>query len=463
MPIVRLSLLDLLQPPPYIRHLLCFPCDDGKRVAIKLHLRNALNTLIRAFPFLAGKVILYPEFGKGHRALEYHAVSTDFDVVEHGTLRYNESKISYAELKGRGFPTRSLQGEDLHWLSAYAQEEAQVLSIQANFLQDGLILAFWWHHAVLDGNGTEKMYKHFDKAIDGKFDSPYPTSEELEKLVGGSMEYFHRLHDTKLQPVFQAKHSSAIWKTKLSAIASPSEQKKNVISEVFKFRITDLRRILKVNGLPASTFRCVQTLMFAAISRARLALGLKCIPRCVVVMDVRGALGRAGCFMGNSVNGALIPWPYVTALLNAKDLSELPDILSNILDEIGAGIEEVRKPESMRQRLEFIHHHLYDLGTSPEQIQYNWNLAETDVICNTWEGVGMTCGDLKFDIPGLGCLDCVRRPHVLNEGSSFVYPRTRDSEFLEVDVSLEENTMKGLVQELAGWRERGWLISITSN
>jgi hypothetical protein len=451
---VQLSPFDHMARYNYIRYIFCYACDDTMRKARRERWRHVLSSLVKMYPFLAGKITDLNDYNNPKLHMTSDLPST-FDVVAHGLLRFAELDLNYGDLQKAHFPPSLLHAEQLHWLPvAPLPGEQQVFSVQATFVRGGLLVATWWHHAIIDGTGACSILQGLGQLIRGM--SMGTEDEIVPQLDNVGRKDFHEA-DATITPTAGDIEEIVVRNSSSTSASLPETPREKVISKVFGFNIADIQRIKRSDARYASPFRCAVALLLVAILRIRSKLCRDAgedWPGCrlFILVDARTALKAPPNFLGNSVHGKFLKWDARDDLQIGQNLDEVPTCLTLALDRICATIHAVRQPSYMTKRLAFIQrHHCPELDL---------RVDNTNLICNSWEEVGKVSSNIEFEAVGLGALDHVRRPHAANSGAILVLPRLAGSSLIEVDVGLPEREMLGLIRELKGWKQRAWLKQV---
>ena len=148
------SPLDEMLPPFYFAYLLAFSMPhDLNQETIKSLLQSSMSALVAEYPYLTGN-IRRDNSGKvfrlGHLALDVPEPLEDTKISFEDLVRIgSEFKWTYSELKASGMPLQNLDARVLAPLTAGIGQTRKVLSVQANFIHGGLLLAFCFHHSFV--------------------------------------------------------------------------------------------------------------------------------------------------------------------------------------------------------------------------------------------------------------------------------------------------------------------------
>lgn len=167
------SALDEMLPAFYYCYLLCFPINDKSKVGTYELLQTSLSSLAAERPYLTGTIRRDMESSvrKGHLLLDVPNPFEDLRIVLNDlTGPDSQWKESYEDLKAAGMPPHKLDASYLAPLTAGIGETRKVMSVQANFIQGGLILAFCFHHNFVDAYGAGRIIARFSEHCNGTVD-----------------------------------------------------------------------------------------------------------------------------------------------------------------------------------------------------------------------------------------------------------------------------------------------------
>lgn len=146
----------------------------GSTEETKKTLEDAAETLIEAFPWVAGHVI-YQGSGPGKTGLAaimpYPQGARTTPVI---VRDISDTSASLEEILEAGEPMHMLDGEILAERKGLphsyneSQGPAPVLVIQANVIKGGILLCFQGNHHAMDMNGMAHMMRLFSKALCGE-------------------------------------------------------------------------------------------------------------------------------------------------------------------------------------------------------------------------------------------------------------------------------------------------------
>jgi trichothecene 3-O-acetyltransferase len=143
---MELSPLDQLATKAILPLILAFETPPTARKSqILWELQSALAVLIEEMPFLMANVVVE---NADRDSLQLEIPTEDAGVWFHSR---ELPEFSFKELKNRGFPSCELQIGDFVPHPFLISHTSPVLTIQANFITGGLLIAVNMHHSVMDG------------------------------------------------------------------------------------------------------------------------------------------------------------------------------------------------------------------------------------------------------------------------------------------------------------------------
>ncbi|KAM0717320.1 hypothetical protein Q7P37_007172 [Cladosporium fusiforme] len=150
-----LSTLDQAAEQTYIRYALTFACGNDDTATTVKNLQTAIKSLVNEVPMLAGTVTTNDQ--------QKLAVTVTLQQIKNftPTIAHLESPHdNYVTICQSGIAPASIMGEDFTPLSDKPDPETSpACAIQANFLQGGLILVIYLHHAVADIRGISTILR----------------------------------------------------------------------------------------------------------------------------------------------------------------------------------------------------------------------------------------------------------------------------------------------------------------
>ena len=158
----RLSTLDQNAPRIYLRYALCFACNNNESPVIARRLQRAVKSLVSEVPMLAGVVTA------NDQQKPTKVTVTPKQVEEYAaTTKHLEGYIqNYRDLCRGGIAPRYIEGVDLAPLANLPEgEHSSSCAIQANFIDCGLILVIYLHHAVADIHGVSTILRLMSEGL----------------------------------------------------------------------------------------------------------------------------------------------------------------------------------------------------------------------------------------------------------------------------------------------------------
>lgn len=174
----KFSALDEMLPAFYYCYLICFPVSSDRRAVTSELLQTSLSSLAAERPYLTGTVRrdIESNVRKGHLILDIENPFEDLRIVFNDLTGPNSQwKESYQDLKDAGMPPHKLDANLLAPLTAGIGETRKVMSVQANFIDGGLLLAFCFHHNFVDAYGAGRIIARFSEHCSGTVDLEHGT------------------------------------------------------------------------------------------------------------------------------------------------------------------------------------------------------------------------------------------------------------------------------------------------
>ena len=162
---ILLSPFDNVMPRYYAKFILALRLNPGQEPK-KVHklLDEAFHVTVDSMPFLAGKAFLSDTepTDRSIARLEIR-IPTPVTRKHHPNLAFQDisQDLDYDELMDAGFPQEELDG-DKFLPNAYIpnlQAGADILVVQANYLDGGVLLGLGIFHPVTDGSGLNTIMK----------------------------------------------------------------------------------------------------------------------------------------------------------------------------------------------------------------------------------------------------------------------------------------------------------------
>ncbi|KAI1267670.1 hypothetical protein F5Y18DRAFT_308077 [Xylariaceae sp. FL1019] len=166
----KFSALDEMLPAFYYCYLLCFPLSSDTTASTSELLQTALSSLAAERPYLTGTVRRDADSSvrRGHLVLDIPSPFEDLRIVFNNlTAAKSQWKETYQDLKNADMPPHKLDASVLAPLTAGIGETRKVMSVQANFIHGGLLLAFCFHHNFVDAYGAGRIIARFSEHCNG--------------------------------------------------------------------------------------------------------------------------------------------------------------------------------------------------------------------------------------------------------------------------------------------------------
>jgi hypothetical protein len=302
--------------------------------------------MLLQYPYLYGHV--GPALGlsnptRGERIEVRHtSVCPNLDDSNRFDIKIDES-MDYRSLQDRDMPAYELTLERFTKLRSEPDMEKhpQVLHVQINVINGGIILAVYIHHSVMDGCSMSRFIDEYAKYVKPKLDllipgkviplhpPSSPPNPGLESLTRSSLFSRRSVQDLHMEKALHAcperkTISRSHWKDKLRGLPTPPRPtgKSFIFSDIkMKLLKESLSGQLASQGYGASeeeksaflsTLDCISALVWAYNIRARSRyLQEDGVSRFLVAVDVRNRLEPPipESYMGNATlyNAAELP------------------------------------------------------------------------------------------------------------------------------------------------------------
>lgn len=324
------SPLDEMLPPLYFAYVLCFPITTGSKETIRTLLQSSLSALVAERPYLTGNA-KRDDSGKarpGHLVLDIPEPLEDMKIV-FNDLTHPASgwKETYQQMQAAGMPPRKLDAHVLAPLTAGIGETSKVFSVQANFIDGGLLLAMCFHHNFVDAYGASRIIARLSEHCNGSAAVPeadgvnandgMPDIFKVE-AIKASYDYDKLKHNPELWRLncldWREKPKDYVpfeWPIVLPSLLPPTDPPVN--SSMFSFTsqaLADLKKFANPNDGDAwvSTNDALVAFLWRHVMRARFPWSVE------------------GAQSGNKDESAV-----VVALDGRKDLSLPPSYIGNCL------------------------------------------------------------------------------------------------------------------------------------
>ena len=460
---LELSPFDQAIARVYIRKLFCFPLlPSASQENTVSALRNALVTMSARWPFIAGTVgPAKPLLGQKHR-LEAHykspALAEDIDkVFTVRQIHLNNYPSTYTEMSKAGMPPSVLRKEMLCPFRAHPApgNSNAAFSLQANFLPDGLILCFTFHHTIFDGTSGREFFRAFAAAT--RAIEQIPASIDSATLMrlgsGGAIDEAH----SQLWPEYDFDKSIAV-----GIPSSPF-----TTSRIFTFtsaRLAELKtEVMTVLNARAgnagyiSTAACLNGLIWVTVMRARHhRLHAGATSRYAVAVDCRSRMrpAQSSSYFGNCVVHTVATAKVEELTTEGRDLCMRKVALAATrFREAASFVDDLY----IRKRLR-LYESIEDLGDMATAFKRRIDMPNTGLDFSDWRDQG---ADYDFSIPGTATAEpeWVRKTWSANEGAVNIMPRKGGAQgYADYEVllalSVEDMNKVCAESELGGWTSR---------
>lgn len=426
----------------YIVICLCFPLQEDYSVShVESILTDALEELAKAFPFMAGQVVMEGR-REGHSGIP-RIVPLDQRIPLHiNDLRQSKPDFpSMAAMSAAKYPFTVLDPAIVLPAIAFSwaqdqtdfSEVAPVLILQANFVRGGLLLSFSCNHMTTDMTGLGMIISLFAKACRAE---PF-TAEEIKQgnqahgnavpLLGDEYEPGSELDDVFVKSQTMEKNTPSV--------AEPSPAPPAVWAYL-NFKSSNLARLKKEASQQTlvpyiTTDDAVGALCWQAITRARAhRLGDQVTSKFARPFSAREYLGLQDLYLGHMVD---------VAYERGEDVYRQP------LGETAARLRRILQDE------EQIVHHVRAYATvidrlpDKSQVMNGTHLnAERDVVFSSHANI-RSC-QISFGSV-LGIPEAARRPRMA-PWPALVYLMPKDNEGdMAVGMCLREDDLARLRQD----------------
>ncbi|KAF2479689.1 transferase family-domain-containing protein [Neohortaea acidophila] len=351
-----------------------------------------------------------------------------------------------------------------------AGEVYPALAIQVNFVKDGLILCFAFHHAVADGGAFTEFVKEFGSGTTdpGNMSPVAPRigyiaapADQILPLTSFP-EYDSRRAPTRAASTGEATTTTAIFQFSAETVrqlegAVAAQLKKTIGPDAW-----------------ASNIACLSSLVWVAVVRARQArLAASDTAKIGIAVNARSVLRLPDDYFGNCIvhTNATASVEELLSADTSANIEGSPSIIS-----IAAVAHAAWK---MRQAVKGVNSKyvndrlttfsaLEDPGEVSRAYEAATDNANTGIDFSSWRDQG---ADVEFGIPGTctSKVDVWRKGWSPNEGAYNILPRKGGSKgeaCWEVSLGLSKEDMERVVvcEELGSWTTRwvgeslGWFV-----
>lgn len=155
-----LSTVDQAAPRTYLRYALTFACSSDEIAAATEKLQSAVKRTVNEIPMLAGNVT-----NNDQQSLVVKVTLEQIEGFTATITHLEDSHYSYATISQSGVSPIYLDA-DFTPLSDDPDGEANpACAMQANFVEGGLILVIYLHHAVADIRGVSTILRLMSESL----------------------------------------------------------------------------------------------------------------------------------------------------------------------------------------------------------------------------------------------------------------------------------------------------------
>jgi hypothetical protein len=171
----RLSTLDQNAPKKYLRYTLCFAAKNSESTNVTERLQRAAKSFVSEVPMIAGTVITNDQQKPASVTVTPKQIEEFAAIIKH----LEDHTQSYKDICHGGIAPRHIEGIDLTPLANDSEGvQNPSCAIQANFIDGGLLLVIYLHHAVADIHGMSTILRLMSEGLPlRKFDHDALQSE----------------------------------------------------------------------------------------------------------------------------------------------------------------------------------------------------------------------------------------------------------------------------------------------
>ncbi|KAA8906626.1 hypothetical protein TRICI_005126 [Trichomonascus ciferrii] len=389
---------------------LCYSIDDRTKDSdVVGKLENGLARLVTSFLWVSGHIVTEDANEKNSGLMKIKPFK-ERPVLVVKDFRNDPNAPTMEALRLANFPMKMLDENTLCPLTTMPKGPNAifpVLSLQANFIEGGLILSVVAAHNAMDFVGQGHLIRLLSKACNGEDF----TKEEME--WGNSVR-------TEIVPLLDdaagiTKELDRSLRTSTSSFA-PASNPGDCVWRTFIFNRKSLEQIkaLANDTLPSSTEfistdDAVSALIWQAVTRARLPrLDPEEETICGRACDVRSYLNVSKCYPGVLQN-------MVYSIFTFKQL------VSSSLGVIASDLRSKLNPSAVARNTQAIATHL--ANTANKNVSFTSSIEQAkDIMLSSWAKVDLY-DKIDFNL-GLGMPESVQRPDFVPvEGLLYLLPR----------------------------------------
>ncbi|KAI0391820.1 hypothetical protein F5Y17DRAFT_386547 [Xylariaceae sp. FL0594] len=441
--------LDEMLPPVYYCYLLGFPLHTDSKSDVSALLQTGLSALSAERPYLTSTIRrdMDSKVRKGHLILDIPDPLEELRIVLNDLTGADAPwKETYQDLEDCGMPPHKLDAKILAPLTAGIGETRKVMSVQANFIHGGLLLAFCFHHNFVDAHGAGRIIARFSEHCSGTVDLAKPSgSAGGTTMTGDGAEILDTEHLKQRYRFEDLEKDKTLWRLNSLEFRGVNDfrwpeflpsvfpvRNPPVISRMFSFSLDALAEI-KAQAQPSeggawvSTNDALVAFLWRHVMRARFPSSItESEPpdrksSVLVALDGRRDLGISPTDIGNCVFHCITELP-----MNAVGSENTP------LGELAASVRQTitsTRDKTLLQRAAAL------AATHPDcqAIKYGNDNLGPDLYVTSW--VGLPVYELEWG-PLLGKAGFFRIPDRQFESLCCVLP-PKDG-VVQVITSMEE-------------------------
>lgn len=457
---VKLSSIEHCMPRSYIRIVMAYKLSNGMAMEQAIEkLQHFVQKLVRAKPYLAGKVVdaELPE-GRGSRP---EIVFTAHDYLNYPPVHVEDlidgdgQRLRYDELDQACCPPSRLPPElvlkDLK-PDVDAKNSAPVFRMQVNILDGGFVIALYLHHVISDGTGLDLITSgqilddEYTFSWKPEFESDEdPTLDELLESFAQEKSRVRELLSKNPANSSNIRHIRALHLDQPPPPKNPPGR--GCIIQISQQRIAALKEQFnkkekeEATGKWHTTNSVLMALLWRHMIRARRAT----VPQ----VEVSTLLIPANL---RNVIQPNLPKSYFGAAVDCSkaemDLDTLvqggPERLYHVSKTIREAAFQINDAY-VKELIKFANDADGTIDLADIQASNMDRVNGADMYITSW----MEFGTYKHDLGmGIGGPDWVRKPWSRDPGSCIILPRDDRKDYLEAVVQMRKDEMSSLLQDM---------------
>ncbi|KAH6971223.1 transferase [Ilyonectria sp. MPI-CAGE-AT-0026] len=433
----KLTALDMSMPRLYgARWILCFPLQPGTDTAqVYENLKLGLAHTIKSVPWIGGNIA--PEEGQDPKDNRIQIVDSS-DGVRFPYCDLTGTLPSYEELRKDNFPLSKLSTAQLGPIGVFAEGPQPVMAAQANFIQNGLLLAVGVHHSACDASALDNIVGIWSANTaaasgSGSFTTYDAQSNDRSPLMKGMSGA--QLGDF---PEYILVPSAGSSMPQMPA----TFQMPPLVTRIFRFSPEALAG-LKAAAAAFSTHDALCAFIWRHMTLARRNPDASTSGTDGNSGDETSVLAFAVNIRGHT--SPPLPPTYLGNASMASVTSRFPTSTLTADDGLSHAAAAVRKSLAAFRSPSRVPLTIGILNSRPDptdfKLSYNAFLGP-DIVSTSWADLRVYQNDWGV----LGCVESFRTPGEGADGVIVVFPRLKDGG-LEVTVALELGAMERLLQD----------------